>query len=164
MKRLLLILLSSTLLSCQNDDLEIIVDNNGCGCTQEIFTKFPTLSNTYCYEKFQDCEKIISDSQVLHEIQSTNPVFLSNTSRTNVYKVLIQKDIGGVVSYESYNLEPTSLFYIGCNRQFNVEILPQSFDSRGFGNLICEDQVQISGMTNVEVQYQIHKIEKLKEY
>lgn len=164
MKKILLFILSSTIVSCQNKDLEITVDKNGCGCIQEVFTKFPTLYNTYCYEKFQDCNKIISDSQVLEEIQSTNPVFLKNISRTNVYEVLVQKDIGGSVSYQSYNLEPTSIFYIGCNRQFNVDIRSQTFDNRGYGNLNCEDQVQISGMTNVKVQYEIHKIEKLKEY
>ena len=164
MKKILLFILSSTIVSCQNNDLEVIVDKNDCGCIQEVFTEFPTLYDTTCYEKFQNCNKIRSNSQILVELQNTNPVFLKNTSRTNVYEVLIQKDIGGSVSYQSYNLEPTSMFYIGCNRQFNVEIRSQTFDNRGYGNFNCEDQVQISGMTNVKVVYEIHKIEKLKEY
>jgi hypothetical protein len=164
MKKILLLILGSTIISCQNKDLEITVQENGCGCIQEVFTEFPTLYDTTCYEKFQDCNKIRSNSQVLQNLQTTNPVFLKNTSRTTVYRVLIQKDIEGSVSYESYDLEPTSMFYIGCNRQFNVDIRSQTFDNRGYGNLNCEDQVQISGMTNNKVLYQVHNIEKLKEY
>ncbi|WP_424492720.1 hypothetical protein [Salinimicrobium sp. GXAS 041] len=164
MKKTLLFILSITFVSCQNEDLEIIVEKNDCGCIQEVFTQFPTLYDTYCYEKFQDCNKIISDSEVLVKLQNTNPVIVKNFSRTNVYEILIQKDVGGSVSYQVYNLEPTSMFYIGCTRQFDVEIRSQTFNGLGQGNLTCEDQVQISEMTNVEVKYKIHKIEKLKEY
>ena len=144
--------------------MEITVEENGCGCIQEVFTEFPTLYDTTCYEKFKDCNKIRSNSQVLQNLQATNPVFLRNTSRTNVYRVLIQKDIEGSVSYESYDLEPTSMFYIGCNRQFNVEIRNKYSVSQDYGYLACEDQVEISGMTNNKVLYQVHNIEKLKEY
>lgn len=151
--------------SCHNKDIEMIVEQNDCGCIQEVFTRFDTTWTTYCYDHFQDCNKLRKDSNVMMALRGTNPVFIRNISKTKVYDILIQKEVNGVVSYKSYKIEPTGMWYVGCNRDFKVQINSFEYNRSGVAmNNSCEDRVKVLEMVSNEVTYQIHKIDLLSEY
>lgn len=160
MRKLILLSFFVTMLSCQNKELKILSGNNTCGCTREVAESF---FKGCCRDLFLDCSEVDRDTEVMGYLQKTIPIYLENSSRTIVYKVLVQKDVDGKVSYQSYTIEPTESRYIGCNRDFSVEHYPFQVD-REQSQTPCEDGIKITNMAEVEVNYKIHNVEKIKKY
>lgn len=106
-----------------------------------------------------DCNKpFFMEGENKQQYSSTKTLEIFNMSETKVYEVMVQYKKSGIVSYESFKIEPTRKIILGCNFEFNANLNKIS-DSDSSVNL------KLMELTNfIPIEYKIHKISLLSEY
>lgn len=164
MKSKYLIILASFLFySCGNgEELEIYVDESGCGCIESLERKFD-MYNVPCQEHFQDCENLNQDN-VREFLKNTNSVYLVNKSRTKTFEATIQLDEMGKVSYRVFNIGITDTVYIDCNK--NLYVNTKTYKSGPYGDvrLSCEESLVLENKGKNEIIYKVQKAEVLQDF
>jgi hypothetical protein len=159
---------------CENKDLVIQKSKKNCGCIEKLKEGIGTTE--FCQSSLIDCEmdpfwQYKDESSYISKTQEginnyrifskTNSIELVNKSKTKVYKVVVQIDNNGKVSYEEFIIEPTTTTLLGCDSDFNVKY-NESYPITVNGD--CYEAIRLSNLSKNRIEYNIHKVELISEY
>lgn len=134
-------------ISCKNNDVEIKILDETCGIGDKYSDSYTAYQNTIpsVYSEAND-----------KELGFTHSVVLKNKSQTKVYKVLVQVNTNQKITYQEYNIQPTEVIELGCDRDFAVQRMYDSNSQSEFP--------YVTEMSTYKLIYKIHKVDLVSEY